>query len=36
MTKEMLFGIGDEFLQREGLIACVEPWEDGMRTVGFL
>jgi len=34
MTKEIIFGIGDEFLQREGLKARVEPWEDGMRTVG--
>lgn len=32
MTKNIFFGIGDEFLKREHLSTQVEPWEDGFRT----
>ena len=32
MTKRIVFGIGDEFLKREGLSREVEVWEDSLRT----
>lgn len=30
--KKIIFGIGDEFLKKEGLTEEVQPWEDGFRT----
>lgn len=32
MPKQIVLGIGKEFLRKEGLIEEVEPWEDGFRT----
>ena len=32
MPKQIILGLGDEFLKKEGLIEKVEPWEDGFRT----
>ena len=30
--KSITFGLGPEFLQREGLTDTVAPWEDGLRA----
>lgn len=32
MPKSIIFGIGPEFLQRDGLTETVAPWEDGLRA----
>lgn len=32
MTKRIIFGVGDDFLKREGLSGDVEVWEDSLRT----
>lgn len=33
MPKSITFGLGPEFLQRDGLTETVAPWEDGLQTV---
>ena len=32
MAKQIIFGVGEEFLKKEGLVEKVELWEDGFRT----
>jgi len=32
MPKSITFGLGPEFLQREGLTETIAPWEDGLRA----
>jgi hypothetical protein len=32
MPKQIVLGVGEEFLRKEGMIEKVEPWEDGFRT----
>jgi hypothetical protein len=32
MPKSIIFGVGPEFLQRDGLTDTVAPWEDGLRA----
>ncbi len=32
MAREVIFGIGEEFLRRDGLTETVQPWEDGLRS----
>ncbi len=32
MPKSITFGLGPEFLQRDGLTETIAPWEDGLRA----
>lgn len=32
MSKPIIFGIGPEFLHRDGLTEAIAPWEDGLRA----
>jgi hypothetical protein len=32
MPKQIVLGVGEEILRKEGLVRSVEPWEDGFRT----
>src|SRR5512137_879066 len=32
MPRPVIFGVGDEFMKRDGLTERVQPWEDGRRA----
>ena len=32
MAKSIIFGVGEEFLRRDGLAEQIAPWEDGLRA----